>query len=79
MNPVTSQGAAAHTAARTGPGAPCSRSHAPAHTPPASRPTRGMHTSIFCRALSLHIFLGQGMARNMPQAMKNPQIQSRIR
>lgn len=38
-----------------------------------------MHTSIFCRALSLHIFLGQGMAKNMPQAMKNPQIQSRIR
>ena len=43
-----------------------------AHTAPTTMPTKGRQASIFRRAVSLHIFFGQGMARNIPHAMKNP-------
>ena len=72
MKPVTSHGAAAHSSAPMGRGRkPPSHAHS-AHTPPAISPTSGRHASMRRRALSLHIFFGQGIARNMPHAMKKP-------
>ena len=71
-NPVTSHGAAAHSAAPSARGRyPASHAHS-AHTAPTTMPTKGRQASIFRRAVSLHIFFGQGMARNIPHAMKNP-------
>ncbi len=59
-----------HGGAHRRPPAPACPQQQPTHNGPYAadqQGPRGMHTSIFCRAPSLHIFLGQGMARNIPR------------
>ena len=48
----------------------------PSQMPPTASPTSGRHTSIFSRAFSFHRRRGQGIAKNIPQAMENPSSHS---
>ena len=70
--PVASHGAAAISkpAALWGKNRPTYA--ASSHTPPTTSPTRGRQQIILLLAFSFHSFSGQGMARNMPHAMKKP-------
>jgi len=70
--PVASHGAAAISkpAALWGKNRPTYA--ASSHTPPTTSPTRGRQQIILLRAFSFHSFSGQGMAKNMPHAMKKP-------
>ena len=74
--PVASHGAAASSSPPTVAGRNRARYAASTHTPPTARPTKGRQHSILLLAFSFQIFKGQGRARNMPHAMKKPQIQS---
>ena len=74
--PVASHGAAASSSPPTVAGRNRARYAASTHTAPTTPPASGRQQSILLRALSRQIFRGQGMARNMPHAMKKPQIQS---